>query len=245
MRDIKNRFWELDSLRGIAIIVMIIFHIFYDLYYFGISNIKLQSYPIFFLFLPFAMIFLFLVGISLTLSYNKAKKTLSEKEIFIKFIIRGLKIFGFGLLVTIITFFYLIKGFVIFGVLHCIGISIILSYPFVKQKFFSLFFGFILIILGLILNNFSFDFSYLVWLGFIPNNFYTIDYFPLLPWFGIVLFGIFVGNMLYPNSKRNFNIPDLSNNILVRFLSFLGRNSLLIYLIHQPIIILIINLFLL
>ncbi|MCX6818607.1 MAG: heparan-alpha-glucosaminide N-acetyltransferase domain-containing protein, partial [Candidatus Aenigmarchaeota archaeon] len=70
-------------------------------------------------------------------------------------------------------------------------------------------------------------------------------YFPILPWFGVILIGIFFGNKLYPNAKRSFNIIDLSKFRIIKLLSFLGRHSLFIYLLHQPVIIIIVNIFIL
>ncbi|MBU4124390.1 MAG: DUF1624 domain-containing protein, partial [Nanoarchaeota archaeon] len=93
--------------------------------------------------------------------------------------------------------------------------------------------------IGLILQNFTFDFPWLLWLGFYPTNMVTFDYFPLLPWFGIILIGIYFGKLLYKNNKRTFKISDLSNYLNIKFVSFLGKNSLLIYLMHQPLLILI------
>ncbi|NIM47536.1 MAG: DUF1624 domain-containing protein, partial [Candidatus Aenigmarchaeota archaeon] len=86
-------------------------------------------------------------------------------------------------------------------------------------------------------RNFSFDFSWLLWLGFTPKNYYTFDYFPILPWFGITLLGIYFGNLLYKNGKRRFKIKDVSNVSIVKFLTFLGRKSLIIYLVHQPLLV--------
>ncbi len=64
-----------------------------------------------------------------------------------------------------------------------------------------------------------------------------LDYFPILPWFGLVLVGIFLGNTLYRDYKRRFPIKDVSNHPISRAFIFLGRNSLIIYLLHQPILI--------
>jgi uncharacterized membrane protein len=58
----------------------------------------------------------------------------------------------------------------------------------------------------------------------------------LIPWFGIALLGIFVGFTLYARGIRRFVLPDLSHTAPVRGLTFLGKHSLLIYLIHQPIL---------
>lgn len=230
----SQRFWEIDFLRGIAIVMMILFHSLFDLNFFNKLSINVGSG----FWLVFARItagiFIFLVGISMVLSYEKSLK--QNKANFKKYLLKGLKIFGYGLLITIITYLFLREGFVVFGILHFIGISIILSYFFLKLKKYNLFLGIFILILGFYLNKFAFNFNWLLWLGFIPNNLYTVDYFPLLPWFGLVLIGLFFGNLLYKEGKRNFNL-NIKENLLTRFFCFLGRNSLLIYLIHQPILV--------
>ena len=64
-----------------------------------------------------------------------------------------------------------------------------------------------------------------------------VDYYPVLPWFGLALVGIYVGHTLYANSVACFTLPDKSQTPLIRELSFLGRHSLLIYIVHQPLLI--------
>lgn len=238
-----KRFWEIDVLRGIAIVMMIVFHFLYDLNYFNIYRLSLYSgYFLIYVYL-IGIFFFLLVGISLTLSYNTVKENLSIRQIQLKYIFRGLKIFCLGLLITLISFVILEEGYIIFGVLHCIGISIILAYPFLNFRYLNALIGFFLIFIGLILKNFTFDFIYLVWLGVKPAQFYTIDYFPLLPWFGVVLIGIFIGNILYPKHNRSFILKDLSGIKTIRFFSFLGRHALIIYFIHQPILLTVIYFF--
>ncbi len=239
-----KRFWEIDFLRGIAIIMMIIYHILFDLYFLDVLKINLHSLLLRLFLYPIGTTFLLLVGVSLTISYSRIKNTLSEKEAWLKFIKRGIMIFCLGLALTTVTWVFLDSGFIIFGVLHCIGICIILSIPFLKYRFFNLFLGLILVFIGIALRTMVFDFSYLVWLGFIPSGFYTIDYFPLLPWFGVVLLGIAIGNYVYPNAKRRFPLRDLSKNRLLKPLCLFGHHSLIIYLLHQPILLSIIFLFL-
>jgi uncharacterized membrane protein len=77
---------------------------------------------------------------------------------------------------------------------------------------------------------------WLFWLGFEPANHVYVDYFPLLPWFGVVLLGIFAGYTLYGRSGRRFGLPDLSAWQPVEILQGLGAHSLKIYLIHQPVL---------
>lgn len=235
-KKLYDRFWEIDFLRGIAIIMMIVFHLLFDIDFFGFYQLDLYSgYLLFFLY-SIGIIFLLLVGISLSLSYNRVKKIYNKNELFFKFFKRGLKIFLLGLIITFVSWFYLDSGIIIFGVLHCIGLSIILAFPLLKFRFINLFFGFVFIFIGFFLRIFKFDFYWLVWLGFKPAQFYTVDYFPLFPWFGVILIGLFLGNTFYQNYKRKFRLMNLKNFKIIRFFCFLGRNSLLIYFLHQPII---------
>ncbi len=227
-----KRFWEIDFLRGFAIVNMIIYNYSFALSYLGISSLKLSLWYA----IMIASTFIFISGLCLTISYSKVKNK-SLREIRKKFFFKGLKIFFFGILITIITYLTFPEAFVIFGILHFIGISIILGQFFLNFRKLNFLLGVILIFIGIYLQQFRFDFYWLLWLGFIPKYFFTFDYFPPLPWFGLTLFGISFGNIFYKDGKRRFKIKDFSKNIIIKFLMFLGRNSLLIYLLHQPILI--------
>ena len=242
-RNGKDRFWEIDLLRGFAIILMIFFHLLYDLNFYSITNFQIRSGIILYIGRLSALLFIFIAGISLSISYSRVKNQLNKKNIIIKFLKRGLKIFLLGIIITIITWFYIPNAFIIFGVLHFIGISIILSLPFIKFKFFNIIFGFITIIIGIYFNSLTIGFNFLIPIGLKPSNFWTLDYFPLFPWFGVILFGIALGNFLYPDFKRKFKIKDRSRDFFIKSFCFLGRNSLLLYFLHQPIIILLIMIF--
>jgi uncharacterized membrane protein len=244
INKIEDRFWEIDFIRGFAIIIMIIFHILYDLNFFLITDFRLYSGILLYLARLSAAIFVLIAGISLSISYSRVKNRLKSNEIVFKFLKRGCKTIFLGIIISVITWFYIPRGFVVFGILHFIGISIILSLIFISYRLLNIIFGIIIIFLGLYLRTFTFDFNFLIPLGFIPNNFWTIDYFPLLPWFGLILFGISIGNIIYPNKKRKFEIMDRTKNMIIKSFCFLGRNSLLIYFIHQPIIIGLIIIFL-
>lgn len=244
----SKRFWEIDFLRGLAIIMMITFHIFFDLNYFGLYRLGAEIYSGFWWLFAraTATIFIFLVGVSLTLSYARAKKMKkyrTKKALFMKYLARGARIFSWGLLITLMTWLFLRDGFIVFGILHFIGLGIILAWPFLRhgtkstaKNFHLLLPAAIFIAAGLYLKNFTFDFSWLTWLGLAPAGFYTLDYFPLLPWFGVILAGLFFGNIFYPKGKRKFVLFDIKNRF-TRLFCFLGRHSLFIYLIHQPILI--------
>ena len=77
-----------------------------------------------------------------------------------------------------------------------------------------------------------------IWLlpiGIHPAAFWSVDYTPVFPWLGVVLIGMALGDVLYPNGVRSFTLPRLPENVLAP-LVFMGRHSLLIYLVHQPLI---------
>jgi len=239
----ENRFWEIDFMRGVAIIMMVSYHSAFTLYYFDAFSIEVNKGYWRILGRSTAIIFILLVGISLTLSYSKTKHFKSKKEMWVKYILRGVKIISWGLLITLITFIFLKEDYVRFGILHFIGLSIILGFPLIRYKIINLIIGSASILIGFYLESISISSSLLIWVGIHPNSFYTIDYFPLFPWFGLILFGIFLGNILYGGYKRAFNLPDLSNVSLVKFFTFMGRNSLILYLLHIPFIIIVMVLF--
>jgi uncharacterized membrane protein len=239
-----ERFWEIDFLRGIAIIMMVIYHLLYCLSYFSRYNINVYSGFWLYFARVTAITFLFLVGVSLVVSFTKAKKIYPERNIlFKKYLSRGLKIFSWGLVITLVTWFFLGNNFILFGILHLIGISIILAYPFLKLTYENLFMGIMIIFLGTYLKNLIFNFYWLVWLGFRPAQFHSVDYFPLLPWFGVVLIGIFGGKIFYPNNSRKFQLTNLSSFSAIKIFCFLGKHSLFIYLIHLPLILALLYLF--
>jgi uncharacterized membrane protein len=239
---LPSRLWELDLFRGVAVVMMILYHLLYDLSYFGGWSIDVHSGFWLHFAQATAVIFIIIVGISLTLSASKARTLGSTKKPFIHFFKRGLKIFSLAMAITLATYFLIGRGFIIFGVLHFIGVAIVLAYPFLELRTFNFFAGAVFIIIGLYLQGLAFAVPGLFWLGMVSENFYTLDYFPLFPWFGVVLLGIFLGNSLYRGHQRRVDLPDLSFSFWARQCDALGRNSLLIYLVHQPALVTILSL---
>jgi uncharacterized membrane protein len=101
----------------------------------------------------------------------------------------------------------------------------------------SLIVGLLAIVAGVYLTPLAVSFPWLIWLGVKQAGRSMVDYYPFLPWFGLALLGIFAGYTLYSQGERRFSLPDWSMVLPFRCLRFLGRHSLLIYLIHQPILI--------
>ena len=176
------------------------------------------------------------MGVSLTLSYSRIKDKLSKRQKILKYVKRGLKIFIWGLIITGLTWIFMRENFVIFGILHFIGVAIILAYPFLELKKANLYLGGGILLLGAWFYKITVSSYWLLPLGITPADFATNDFFPLIPWFGLVLIGLFVGNKIYPNGKRSFKIIE-PHNAFVNFFCFLGKNALLIYLLHMPVLI--------
>lgn len=234
---LKERFFELDALRGLAIFLMVIYHFFFDLDFLGIYEFNTHSGILLVIGRSAAILFIFLAGVSLTLSYSRTLSLHGTQNQFSHFLKRGAGVFAWGLVITVVTAVFLARGTIYFGILHLIGVSIILAYPFLKYKRVSLIAGIMLLFAGIFMETAYADYSWLLWLGIKPHGFYTLDYFPVIPWFGVVLLGVFTGNSLYPDYQRSFRICECEGNVLVSLLGYLGKKSLLIYLVHQPVIV--------
>lgn len=236
----SERFIEIDIFRGLAIFLMIIAHIIWDLDYFKIIPINNNIYSAFSKTIP--LIFFLIVGLNLIVSKKKIEnKTIEEQNRYYKKLIaRGLKIIGFGMILTLGSFLFISEKPVFFGVLHCIGLSIILSVPILKYKNFAFLYSILFIILSLIVTQCIVDkpnfLQFIVGLHQTDVWKYTVDYFPLLPWFTIIVIGIALGDFLYCGDKRAFRLPDLSRYKSLKIFQWIGQHSIGIYLLHQPII---------
>ena len=228
----KKRIWELDMLRGFFMILIMLFHLWYDLVYlYGLTALDTAAKQFFFgLGNNFGGTpFLLISGLCATIGSKPVK--------------RGLQVLGGGALISAVTTgMYLLnfadKGIIIyFGVLHCIGTCMLLWSLFKKcSPGILLFLGISMIIIGFFLRQqIRVEFPWLVPLGVIPYNFSSSDYFPLLPNLGYFLIGAAAGRKLYPERVSLFScdIPPLQP--ITAPLCFIGKHSLIFYLLHQPV----------
>lgn len=223
-------------MRGIGVVLMIFYHFIYDLAYFGVYSGEMYSDPWQAFARGIGSIFLVVMGISLTLKYNRLAPALGQRELFQKYLVRGAKVLGWGLVVSVATYFVIGHGFVVFGILHLLGLSTILAFPFLRSRWASLAAGLVVIGVGLYTNSLLSTDPWLLWLGVSEIGRFTVDWWPVFPWASLALVGAFMGFTLWPGGERRFKLPDLSQTAPVRGLTMLGRHSLLIYLIHQPIL---------
>jgi len=242
----QERFFEIDIARGIAILMMVLFHTLFDLSYFSIAAVNVATGFWRYFAYATATLFLLVVGISLVVSHARAVKTLSGLLLAKKFLVRGAGIFALGLLVTLATWLYIPAGCILFGILHVIGVSVMLSPLFFRFKKYNLLTGLAFIAIGLfvipLINPISLSLPdpvalLLLPLGLHSATFWSVDYTPVFPWLGVVLAGLGLGEFLYGDGVRHFTMPKVPD-VVVRPLTFLGRHSLVIYIVHQPVIIL-------
>ncbi|MGD0080538.1 MAG: heparan-alpha-glucosaminide N-acetyltransferase [Methanoregula sp.] len=237
--DERPRFIEIDTARGIAILMMVLFHTLFDVSFFSIAPVDVSTGFWRYFAYATATLFLLIVGVSLVVSHDRAAAKLSGSALTKKFLLRGAGIFSLGLLVTAATWLYLGEGFIIFGILHLIGVSVMLSPLFFRFGRYNLIIGSCCILAGFFLTG-IYGPWWLLPFGIHPAGFTSVDYTPLFPWFGVVLVGIGIGDFLYTGGVRQFAVPRLPD-LFSAPLAFLGRHSLLIYLVHQPVIIILLG----
>jgi uncharacterized membrane protein len=246
MSEKKSRIEIIDGIRGIAIIAMVVYHGLYDINQIFNVNPSLFGINFFKAFEPlepvFAGVFILLSGVSSRLSHSNFK--------------RGLQVAVVAIILTIGTvIFSYVSGdneSIYFGILHFMAVAILIfallkpwldkipayvSLPLWSVLFVVTYnlwriyyigipgaFGFTLP--SSITNN-----PYLFAFGIPSPNFVSADYFPLIPWIFIFLIGTILG--VYVKQKR---LPEKFYTTKVPFFASAGRKTLIIYIIHQPII---------
>ena len=231
-----QRIWEIDFLRGLAIILMVGYHLLFDLGEFrgikrflgfstDLSSAVWTAAQYF-----FAGLFVVLSGTSSTLSRNNVR--------------RGLRLLAVALALTLGTYliavwlhFFDPADTIIFGILHCLAVSMLL-YGAVFKKVSAAANALcgaavmgLAALLPIVGKAFSIRSNWLIPFGLPSQSFSSLDYFPLIPWFGVFLIGVALGKSVYA-SKRSL----LPWRLPRTFVNAAGRHSLLIYIVHQPVI---------
>lgn len=224
-----SRYQIIDVLRGIAILMMFSFHFSFDLNYYGFIQQDFY-HSLFWTHYRIVIVstFLALVGISLFLATRHGFKATAY------FRRLGLLVL-FAALVSLASYVQFPNSMIFFGILHFIAVASVLGLAFTRFYWLNLCIGIGLIIIGNQVQLSFFNHSLWQWFGLMTQKPITEDYVPLLPWFGVVLIGLFLGKFIYQQN----HLPRLqswkSEHPIFKTLGFAGKHSLIIYMIHQPI----------
>jgi uncharacterized membrane protein len=220
----------IDAARGVAIAAMVVYHFSWDLRFFGFIGVDVTQEIGWRIFARLiAGTFLFLVGVSLVLSTRSG----FDRSRFLR---RLGVVVAAAAAITAITFFMMPDAFIFFGILHCIAVSSVLGLAFVRAPVALVLAAAVLASMAPIwLAGPAFDHPALQWIGLSPTLPRSNDFVPLLPWFGVVLAGIAAARLapLLPAAS----LPSWRAGApLPRALIWAGRHSLMIYLVHQPLL---------
>lgn len=227
----RPRLAVVDIARGVAIVAMVIYHLFWDLSYFRFLPFDVGYDPNWVIFARTILFsFMFLVGIGLVLGHGDGVRWKS-------FWRRWLFVAGGAALITLGTYFTFPQSFVYFGVLHAIALFSLLALPFLFTSIWlTAIVAVAVIAFHFLYTNALFNLVALSWIGFWQVPPLTNDLVPVFPWFGVTLLGVVVARLVRGSAVEARLAVINPRNVVARVLSFMGRWSLVIYLVHQPLL---------
>ncbi|MDD4688700.1 MAG: heparan-alpha-glucosaminide N-acetyltransferase [Eubacteriales bacterium] len=211
----KNRIWELDFVRGVAITFVVIFHTLYDMQYIYRYHLPFSWQWLTHL----AGIFILIAGICAPFSRSNIKK--------------GLILSGMAIAITIGTYIYDKYFFIQFGILHLLAFCM-LTYPLFKRlsNLTLAIISVVVMTVGMFLNNSVCPFPHLYILGWADASYQSMDWFPIMPYVAYFTIGILISRCVY---ERRETIFKGKQPLITKPFSFIGRYTLWVYLLQQPI----------
>jgi uncharacterized membrane protein len=235
----RRRSTAIDALKGGLVLLMIAYHACYIAVMFGLAAIDLYSG--FWWMFPRAIA----AGFVALSGWNLAGKR-ARGGAFRAFAKRSGTLALVAVAISAATWPIFGESFVFFGVIHLLALSAILSYPLLSRPVAATAVGVACLAIGLAIGGLRFDAPWLAWLGLRPAKLFPVDYLPLLPWFGFVAFGAAAygiaarargaatGAAQARPAARKPEAPAPAPAGMVAILAAVGRNSLLVYLVHLP-----------
>jgi len=232
----NRRFWEIDALRGFALLHMAIFHSMFDLRYFGVDDrfgLKQMSDRFFDHYsTAIAASFLTLVGVSARV---RSQGTATQR-LRLSFFLQPLRrVAASAFIVSVASVLAHTSLPIYFGVLHLIAFSLLLMPFTLRAPRFSAVLGVAFVVVGFSepqLHGIVYE-----WTGLAHNPVRMGDYFPIFPWLGFVWVGAGIADFIL-KSPHSWRWPESwGKQLWARALSTGGRHTLIIYLVHQPILV--------
>nr|WP_260501830.1 heparan-alpha-glucosaminide N-acetyltransferase [Aquabacterium sp. J223] len=222
------RFDRLDALRGAAIVWMAAFHLGFDLAHFGLWRQDFYRDPLWTVQrTAIVSLFLFVAGLSLAVARHQGQP-------WHRFWRRWAQVAGAALLVSAGSALMFPRSWISFGVLHGIAVMLVLLRLAAPLGRWLWPLGLLALLLPWVVQHPAFDGRWLNWTGLVTRKPVTEDYVPLLPWIGVMAWGLAAGQWLL---ARRRHWLDAALAPAVRPLAVLGRWSLSFYLLHQPVLI--------
>jgi len=229
-----GRLWQIDALRGLAIILMTVFHAMVDIRdFFGFADVRYFEPPLMYIGRSSAVLFMFVSGVSGRFSKSNIK--------------RGARALLCGMVVTLATFIFVRDLYIRFGILHFLGAAMILTgllEMLIKNERVRQIFMYaaspLSLAAGYFFTRMSTRLPFLFIFGITTPSFVSYDYYPLFPWIGIFFAGYAAGLFVRENRDK---LASVRAPRPIPALCALGRVSLAYYLLHQPALIAVFYLF--
>ena len=228
LNEHSGRALWVDVARGGAILAMIVYHFSFDLSFFGFADWPVAFHPMWRGFAAsIASSFVFAAGVSLVYAHGEG---IRWQAFWRRFAV----IAACAGLVTVGTIATMPEP-IWFGILHAIALFSLLALPFLAAPVW-LTLAVALFVLGLphVFTSAAFDGPWFYPLGLAARPPLTFDYEPIFPWFGVTLLGVAVGRLV-PRPAPGASGYDRAGRPLA-FVAAAGRNSLAIYILHQPVL---------
>jgi len=227
----KGRIDAIDIARGAALLAMAIYHLAWDLEFFGYAPPGMTAVGGWKLFArSIASSFLFLVGVSLFLGHARGIRWRGYWR-------RLAMVVAAALAISLVTYIAMPDGFIFFGILHQIALASVLGLAFLRlPAVVTLLVAAAVIAAPHYLRSTFFDDPWWWWTGLSQNRPRSNDYVPVFPWFAAVLAGMAAAKIAQQTGLFA-KLARLRTPAWTRPFSFAGRHSLAVYLIHQPVLI--------
>lgn len=225
------RLITIDLVRGLAIAGVVIFHVGWDLDFTGLLPGNLSRQPVWLWFgRSLAGTFMFLVGVSLVLAHSSGIRWKSYLRRLLVVVAAASAISAVTRLVFPMTFIY-------FGILHAIAFATIVATPFLRLPAIgAIAGGSLFIAVPFLLDSAAFDTRWLAWVGFARNPPASNDFVPVFPWVGLTLLGLGLAKGAVGVGLDRWLIHREPSGAAASSLAWMGRHSLVIYLVHQPLL---------
>lgn len=217
-----------DAIKGVLVGLMVVYHACYVAVMFGLAGFDLYT-GLWWLF-P-RMIAAGFVAVS---GWNLAGKR-ARGGSFGGFAKRAGMLGLVALAISAATWPVLGKGFVFFGIIHLLALSSIIAWPLLGRPALAIAVGIVCLAGGYALALPRFGFPWIAWLGFRPAGLHPADYLPLLPWFAFVAFGAGARDLVIRKGSAASSTAN-APGFVVASLAALGRRSLVVYLVHLPLL---------